>query len=205
MKSIYNLNRLITIVVISLKSSIGSGLLIASMIFVDSLGSAFAISEIFIERFREINPDQARVFAMLSGAIFSAAMLMAILITSLKPSLRGTSYLLAVFSAILSFVGFALFILPPQIATFSQFLAAINAALAVKIIIAFILAFFPAFTVKGVSDELAEDYAGNALVKDFNKDIQKKVAEHLLKQFEKISGDGEREKSKVVELYRKGA
>jgi len=202
METLFAWNRTITVLLITLKSNVGLVLLAMSMIFVDALGSSFATSLIFSERFSEIAPKNAPILALVAGSLFSTAMLFSILVMSMRKMLRGRSVVLAFASAFLSFVGFMVFIVPQGISSFSELWGSADIAFFIKLTMAFVLAFFPAYVVDGVSKEIstnsAVDESGQSVIEKYSAKQEEMVAEKLLKEMESVDLNGKKAKPQGV-------
>jgi hypothetical protein len=204
METLFSWNRTITVLLITLKSNVGLVLLALAMIFVDALGSSFATSLIFSERFSEINQDNAVALALLAGSLFSTAMLVSILIMSLREYLRKRSVVLAVASAFLSFIGFMVFIVPKDTVSFSMLLTNANVMFWIKVTMALVLAFFPAYVVDGVSRELATnnsvDENGEPIIERFSAENEAMVAKKLLAEMQNMDLSGGKKKRRRESL-----
>lgn len=193
MKDLFNLNKAIAVVVISLQSSVGTAILIAVLVVVDGLGTAFGVASIFRERLNELNPQTAFKMSIAVGGLFAAVNLVGIVITSLKESMRGVNVFLTFVSAFLSFVGFIKFILP---ANFQM--ESLNFGLIVNLLIAFFLALVPAVVVKFASEDLTSDRSNNEEVKALTRDMTRQASALLRKKFEEIGN----EKKNDFQIYK---
>lgn len=195
MKEIFNLNKYISIIVISLQSNIGTAILILFLVLVDAVGSAFGVASIFRQRFIELNADTAFKMSLVVGGVFAFVNLVGIVITSLKKSMAGVNNFLTFISAFLSFVGFVKFIIPNNFT-----INAINFDIGLSLLIAFCLALVPAVVVKFASEDLTSDKSNNEEVKKLTQDMTKQASRILREQFESLGSKASNTNSKIIKL-----
>lgn len=194
MKEIFKNNKLISLIVISLQSNIGTIILITPMVLTDALGSAFAYSEIFVKRFEAMNNENAQLLALSSGAMFALVILIGIVITTVKPSMRGVSKFLTLVSAFSSFCGFIMFMIPQNFTFQNSF----TLEFSVLLTLAFILAIVPAVVVERAAKDLTSDKAQNDMIKEFNREITAKIIKTLNESFNDIDTTTKKENKFII-------
>ena len=191
--NLYGANKIVINGLCMLAAPIGISIIITMLCIFDGMGNALSISNMmgermqgFVSAFNSISLEAAKpiakVWATYISLFASVTLAIAILVTSLLgKETKGVSKSLTIISAIISFVGFEMFVIPPTgdiFEVFSHGFTWMQSAFAL------FLAAFPALSMYYLSEYLRNNYGD--LIDTFNMEVTKRVVEDTEKE---IKGD----------------